>query len=120
MIVISIDPQSAESPSTQVRAAIMAAIVDGELEAGTRLPPIRQLAGDLGLAANTIAKVYKDLEADGFVAANGRRGTIVLERSAAPPEPVAQLAADDFAATVRRLGVDPARALTMVTNALAR
>lgn len=98
----------------------MAAIVDGALEAGVRLPPIRQLAGDLGLAANTVAKVYKDLEADGFVASNGRRGTVVLERSAAAPEPVAQRAADDFAATVRRLGVDPARALAMVTNALAR
>ncbi|MEM9518454.1 MAG: GntR family transcriptional regulator [Actinomycetota bacterium] len=98
----------------------MSAIVAERLEAGTRLPPIRQLAGDLGLAANTVAKAYKDLEADGFVASNGRRGTVVLAPSAAAPEPVAQRAADEFAATIRRLGLDPATALSMVTDALAR
>ncbi|MEM8708526.1 MAG: GntR family transcriptional regulator, partial [Actinomycetota bacterium] len=75
MITISIDPRSSESPSTQVKAAIMAAIVDGALSAGDRLPSIRQLAGDLGLAANTVAKAYRELEADGLVASNGRRGT---------------------------------------------
>ena len=87
---------------------------------GERLPPIRQLAGDLGLAANTVAKAYKELEADGFVASNGRRGTVVLDPVEAAPEPVARQAADDFAATVRRLGLDPAAALALVTDALAR
>lgn len=120
MITISIDPRSAESPSTQVKAAIMTAVVDGRLAPGTRLPPIRQLAGDLGLATNTVARAYKDLEADGFVASNGRRGTVVLDASVAAHEPVVQRAAEEFAATVRRLGLDPATALSMVTDALAR
>ena len=120
MITIEIDPRSSESPSTQVKAAIMAAIVAGQLDIGSRLPPIRQLAGDLGLAANTVAKAYRDLEADGFVASNGRRGTVVLDPAVASPSPVAQRAADEFAATVRRLGLDPATALSMVTDALAR
>jgi DNA-binding transcriptional regulator YhcF (GntR family) len=120
VIVIRIDPQSSEVPSTQVKAAIMAAIVDGRLDAGSQLPPIRQLAGDLGLAANTVAKAYKDLEADGFVASNGRRGTVVLDLAAAAPEPMAQRAAEEFVTTVRRLGLDSATALSMVTDALAR
>lgn len=120
MIVIEIDPRSAESPSTQVKAAIMAAVVDGSLAAGERLPPIRQLAGDLGLAANTVAKAYRELESDGFVASNGRRGTVVLDPAEAAAEPVAKQAADDFVATVRRLGLEPTAALALVTDALAR
>lgn len=120
MITISIDPRSAASPSTQVKVAIMGAIVDGSLLGGDRLPSIRQLAGDLGLAANTVAKAYRELEADGFVASNGRRGTVVLPPSTAAPEPIAQQAADEFVSRIRSLGLDPATALSLVTDALAR
>ena len=44
---------------------------------GTRLPTVRALAGELGLAVNTVARVYKELEADGLVVTEGRRGTRV-------------------------------------------
>ena len=120
MITISIDPRSPESPSAQVKAAIMAAVVDGSLPAGERLPSIRQLAGDLGLAANTVAKAYRELEQFGLVASHGRRGTIVLPPTGATPEPIAQQAAEEFVARIRDLGLDPATALAMVTAALAR
>lgn len=98
----------------------MAAVVDGTLAEGHRLPSIRQLAGDLGLAANTVAKVYRELEADGFVASNGRRGTVVLPPSAVPPAPIARQAADEFVSRIRDLGLDPATALSIVTDAFAR
>lgn len=120
MITISIDPRSPESPSTQLKAAIMRAIVDGELAPASRLPSIRQLAGDLGLAANTVAKAYRELEVDGFVASNGRRGTVVLPLSAAAPEPIARQAADEFVSRIRDLGLDPATALSLVSDAFAR
>src|SRR5690606_21134418 len=54
---------------------------DGLLTPGTRLPAVRQLATDLGVAANTVAKAYRQLEAEGHVETRGRGGTVVL----APP-----------------------------------
>ena len=64
---ISIDPASATPPYEQVRLRIAALAADGELAAGARLPPVRQLAGDLGLAVNTVARAYRELEQAGLV-----------------------------------------------------
>ena len=55
----------------------------GDLPAGTRLPTVRALAADLGLAANTVARAYRELESDGVVVTEGRRGTFVASGSAA-------------------------------------
>ena len=59
----------------QIKGQIIGLIASGELPVQCRLPPIRQLAGDLGLAANTVARAYRELEVDGFVRSTGRRGT---------------------------------------------
>ena len=52
-------------------------MAQGDLAPGTRLPTVRQLAADLGLAANTVARAYRELEADGVIATYGRKGTFV-------------------------------------------
>ncbi|MFY9720347.1 MAG: GntR family transcriptional regulator [Candidatus Cybelea sp.] len=49
----------------------------GELRAGDALPTVRQLAGDLGVAPNTVARAYAELQEEGLVTSNGRRGTRV-------------------------------------------
>lgn len=72
-----IDANSAVPPFEQLRVQFAAAIRAGLLPAGTRLPPIRQLAGDLLLAPNTVARAYRELEADQLVEGKGRRGTLV-------------------------------------------
>ena len=77
MIDIKIDPQSAVPPFEQLREAVIARIASGELAPGSKLPPVRSLAAELGLAANTVARSYKELEAAGFVQTQGRNGTIV-------------------------------------------
>ena len=77
MIDIKIDPQSAVPPFEQLREAVIARIASGELAPGSKLPPVRSLAAELGLAANTVARSYKELEAAGFVQTQGRGGTIV-------------------------------------------
>ena len=64
-------------PFEQLRTRIAALAASGELPAGTRLATVRQLATDLGLATNTVARAYRELEADGVVATEGRRGTFV-------------------------------------------
>ena len=77
MLPLTVDPASTTAPFEQVRTQLAALVAQGALAPGTRLPTVRQLATDLGLAANTVARAYRELEADGVVATYGRRGTFV-------------------------------------------
>lgn len=112
----SLDATSSTPPYEQVRAQVIAAIDDGSLVAGTRLPPVRTLASELDLAANTVARAYKELEAAGYIETRGRAGTIVRGGDAASSR--AAQAAEAYAETVRRLGVSPADAVALVKAAL--
>lgn len=116
---VSIDPSSPVPPYEQVRGQLAAAITDGRLAVGTRLPPVRRFADGLGLAANTVARAYRELEAAGLVHTAGRAGTTVSAAGDAARARVAAAAAD-FAALARELGVDPAEAGRIVTAALSR
>ena len=112
---ITVDPSSGVPPFEQVREAIRGQVDAGELEPGFRLPPVRTLAESLGIAANTVARAYKELEALGVVETRGRAGTFVagsgVERSL-------REAASSYAATVRALGVGDADALEAVRRVL--
>ena len=77
---ITLDPSSPEPLSEQLSQAIADRIRRGSLVAGARLPTVRALAEDLGLAANTVAKAYRALEEAGLVQGRGRQGTFVAER----------------------------------------
>ena len=114
---ITIDAGSATPPYEQVRLRIAELAADGTLAAGTKLPPVRALAADLGLAANTVARAYRELEAAGLVETRGRLGTVVTGR-AAGTSGQAQKAAADYAARTRALGVPPETALALAKAAL--
>lgn len=75
--MITIEEQSAVPPFEQVRAQLEQAITMGAIKPGVRLPTVRQLANDLGLAPNTIARSYRALEDAGLIETRGRRGTTV-------------------------------------------
>jgi DNA-binding transcriptional regulator YhcF (GntR family) len=77
---ITIDHDSSVPPYEQLRAQLAFQIRSGHLVAGGRLPTVRQLAGDLGLAKNTVVRAYRELEAAGLVVGDGRRGTVVTSR----------------------------------------
>ena len=119
---MTIDDESATAPFEQVRTQIASAVATGRLSAGTRLPTVRRLAADLGLAANTVARAYRELEADSVIATRGRAGTFV--RSQVLDEPaahagsagIARTAAADYVHTVRRLGLSAAEAARLVEN----
>lgn len=116
-IDLGIDPQSSVPPYEQVRSGLAARITSGALPPGTRLPPVRRLAEDLGLAANTVARAYRDLESAGLVETRGRGGTIVTAAGDRSREKV-RAAAEHYARLARDLGVPAEEALGIVRVAL--
>jgi DNA-binding transcriptional regulator YhcF (GntR family) len=114
---IRIDHDSPTPPYEQVRLRIADLAATGALTAGTKLPPVRTLAADLGLATNTVARAYRELEQAGLVETRGRAGTVITARAARTPAE-AQEAARRYADTVKRLGLPADRALDLVRAAL--
>ena len=93
----------------QIRVALIEAVRTGSLPAGTRLPTVRELARQLGLAVNTVARAYRELEAGGVVETRGRFGTFVA--SSDPADAAMTQAAGAFAAAARSVGLSKADAL---------
>jgi DNA-binding transcriptional regulator YhcF (GntR family) len=123
-VILAVDPRSAVPPYEQLRQQVIALVVGGALPAGSRLPSIRQLAGDLGLAGGTVARAYRELEADGVVATRGRHGTVVLGPpvDGAPTPPDVLAAARRYAeeASARGVGLDVALAAVRAAFATGR
>ena len=77
------------------------------LSPGDRLPPVRQLAADLGLAVGTVARTYRELELSGYVRSRRGGGTKVATTAPAPPTPERALeeAATAYLERARALGI---------------
>ncbi|AXI77149.1 GntR family transcriptional regulator [Peterkaempfera bronchialis] len=114
---ITVDPSSPVPPYEQIRARIAELARSGELPTGHRLPAVRALAAELGLAANTVARAYRELEADGAVETRGRHGTVIAAAGDAAHRRAAA-AAEAYAERARHLGLTPEEALRAVTTAL--
>ena len=104
-----LDPSSSTALFDQLRVAVIDAVRDGRLPAGTRLPTVRDLAGELGLAVNTVARAYRELESAGIVETRGRQGTFVAARN--PTEAAMAEAARRYAEVARALGLGKREAL---------
>ncbi|GAA1780254.1 GntR family transcriptional regulator [Agromyces lapidis] len=114
---LAIDANASAAPYEQLHAAVVAAVASGRLAPGSKLPTVRALAEELGLAVNTVAKAYKALESDGVIEGRGRNGTFVTEHGD-PAERALQVAAADYASLASRLGVEASAARDIVTAAL--
>jgi DNA-binding transcriptional regulator YhcF (GntR family) len=112
-----IDPKSSVPPFEQLRVQLLEQINNGTLAAGTKLPTVRRLAEDLGLAANTVARSYRELEALGMIETRGRNGSFVAAQGSAA-ERGAQEAARAYADRIRQLGVNPDVAVEYAKAAL--
>lgn len=112
---LAVDPASGVPPFEQVREGIRSQVDSGVLVPGFRLPPVRTLATSLDLAANTVARAYKELEALGVVETRGRAGTFVAGRGV---ERSVRSAAASYVDAVRALGLSDAAALDAVRRAL--
>lgn len=108
-----LDATSALPPFEQLRTQIAARAASGDLPAGTRLPTVRALAAELHVAVNTVARAYRELETDGVITTEGRRGTFVAT-SAAGASADATDAASAYVGTARRLGLTLAEAVRLV------
>ncbi|OKH98472.1 GntR family transcriptional regulator [Streptomyces sp. CB02923] len=114
---LTIDPDASDAPFEQVRAQIAGQVRAGGLPVGRKLPTVRGLAEQLGLAANTVAKAYRALETDGVIETRGRNGTFIAAAGEAADKEAAAAAAS-YARRARRLGLDHPAALAAVADAL--
>lgn len=99
---IRLDPGAREPLSKQLRDELAARIAAGRPAPGERLPPIRDLAGRLRIAPNTVAKAYRELEDAGLLVGRGRLGTFVPDRLPLGPERTETLLEEAALAFVRR------------------
>jgi len=110
--MITIDPQASEPPYEQVREQLRTQVEEGELAPGTKLPTVRRMAGDLGLATNTVARAYRELEALGLIETRGRAGSVVKGSGV---DRAARQAAHDYVLRLRSMGLDRDEALMLVS-----
>ncbi|MFD5513930.1 MULTISPECIES: GntR family transcriptional regulator [unclassified Streptomyces] len=107
----------AAAPYEQLRAQIAQAARSGELPVGYKLPTVRGLAEELGLAANTVAKAYRALEGDGVIETRGRNGTFVAAAGDGAAREAAA-AAQAYAERAKRLGLSFDEATAAALDAL--
>jgi len=117
MQIVVLDPTGGNAPYEQVRTQIAAQVHAGRLQPGQKLPTVRALADALGIAVNTVARAYRELEADGVVVTQGRRGTFV--RGTVPAPDVTD-AARTYTAVARRAGLSLPEATRLVELAWQR
>jgi GntR family transcriptional regulator len=79
-MIVRINDDSPIPPYRQLVDQMLALIAGGVLAVGQRLPPVRQLAADLGLANGTVARAYRLLEEAGVLQTRGRQGTFVARQ----------------------------------------
>lgn len=112
---VRIDAQAARPLFDQLRTQIIGGIRDGRLSPGARLPTVREVAADLNMAVNTVARAYRELEAAGVVETRGRFGTFVAR--ADPSDAAMAAAAHAYVSAAKALGVAKDDALRYVESA---
>jgi GntR family transcriptional regulator len=117
--VFAIDATDPTPLYAQLERAIRVGIATGRLRPGEKLPTVRQLAVDLRINANTVAKVYSELERTGVLATRRGVGTFIQDvgrRAASRPDRERQLSAlaDRFLAGAAALGFPAEEAVALL------
>jgi GntR family transcriptional regulator len=84
---ITVDANDGRPIYRQVADEIKTLIASGALREGAQLPPVRQLAADLGVNLNTIATAYRDLQTEGLITVRHGSGAVVSSRKTAAASP---------------------------------
>jgi GntR family transcriptional regulator len=117
-VPLTLDLRAASPPYEQVRAQLAGHIRGGTVPAGTKLPVVRALASDLGVAVNTIARAYQELEREGLVTTRRRVGTIVCDVVPVVPDEVTT-AVDRLAKAAHRADLPLDTVLDLVRGRLS-
>jgi DNA-binding transcriptional regulator YhcF (GntR family) len=112
---VRVDQNVAKPLFDQLRTQIIDGVRDGKLPPGTRLPTVRELAGQMGRAVNTVARAYRELETAGILETRGRFGTFVARVD--PADTAMATAAHTFVTAARALGIEKDDALRYVEAA---
>jgi DNA-binding transcriptional regulator YhcF (GntR family) len=103
MLTLTIDRGLDDPVYEQVANQVRRLVASGALVPGTALPSVRQLAGDLGVNLNTIARAYRLLESEGFLVIRDRAGVAVAEPAAQIEHAARDKLLDQMRATLVRL-----------------
>ncbi len=103
MLTVTINRDIEKPVYEQVADQIRLLIATGDLEPSTPLPPVRQLAGNLGVNLNTIARAYRLLENEGFLTIRDRAGVVVAAPAADIDESKRMALIDQMRTTLSRL-----------------
>lgn len=114
--LFTIDGASPVPPFRQVYETVVSGIADGRLVPGQKLPTVRALAAELGLAVNTVASAYKSLEADQVVEGRGRAGTFV-RLGDNPIDAESRRIALDAVESFVRIGITEPQAIRLLEDA---
>jgi DNA-binding transcriptional regulator YhcF (GntR family) len=121
--LLTVDTGDPTPPYEQLRRQLAELIQSAALAPGDRLPPLRQLAADLGLAVGTVARAYRELESAGLVSSRRGGGTRVC--AAAPSlsdterQRLLRHHARAFVQKAALLGADDQQILAAISRALA-
>ncbi len=111
--MIDLDTASATPPFEQIRSQLAAQVDSGALQPGDRLPTVRGLAEELGVATGTVARAYRELEQSGVIETRGRGGSVVTGDQVVRR---AKEAAVAYLARTTALGLSAAEALALVRD----
>ena len=123
--VFTVDPHSGVPIYLQLIEQVKRSVALGVLSPGEQLPTVKQLALDLTINPNTVARVYRELERDGVIETSPGRGSFVrgnggVHEAGRAAADVAAAAIDGAVREAKSLGIAPAQALDLFRRAIQR
>lgn len=115
-MLIRIDPGDPRPLYEQIELQVRAALGDGSLPPGERLPPARELAEDIGVNVHTVLRAYGALRDAGLIELRPRRGAVVT--SASPPRQQLAALARGLVQQAREHGLSAAEIVDLITGEL--
>jgi DNA-binding transcriptional regulator YhcF (GntR family) len=112
--LLRVDVKSGRPLFDQLRTQVIDGVRSGALPPGTRLPTVRELAGQLGVATNTVARAYRELELAAIVETRGRFGTFISRVD--PTDAAMAAAAKEYVEVARALGLTKSDAVRYLTD----
>ena len=112
--LLRVDASAGAPLFDQLRTQVIEGVRTGALPPGTRLPTVRELAGQLGVATNTVARAYRELESATIVETRGRFGTFISRVD--PTDAAMAAAAKAYVDVARALGLSRSDALRYLTD----